>query len=147
MGRKVCFIGHRFLLPSNIQLFLKTAIESEIKQGCKNFIVGSHGDFDREALDTCLSLRNIYPDIKIEVAVTSFNQTYTNVETVMFEIENLHYKQRIMASNKQMIDSCDTLICYVKPNSWNSGAKMVMDYAIKQGLKIINLYDDNYATL
>lgn len=57
----------------------------------------------------------------------------------MFEIENLHYKQRIMASNKHMVDCCDTLICYVRPDSWHSGAKTVMNYAKKKGTKIINL--------
>ena len=58
----------------------------------------------------------------------------------MFEIEDLHYKQRITTSNKKMIDSCDTLICYVDPNAWKSGAKTTMNYAQKKGLKIINLY-------
>lgn len=39
-----------------------------------------------------------------------------------------------------MIDYSDTLICYVKPNSWRSGAKKIMDYAIKKGLKVINIF-------
>ena len=137
---RVTFIGHRILLPSNIQLLLKSAIESEIKDGCKNFIIGSHGDFDREALEACLYLKKFYPDIKVEVSITNLNKTFHNVETVMFEIENLHYKQQIIASNKKMIDYSDILICYVKPNSWNSGAKKIMDYAIKKGLKVINIF-------
>lgn len=39
-----------------------------------------------------------------------------------------------------MIDTCDTLICYVDSNSYRSGAKTAMRYAEKQGLNIINLY-------
>ena len=45
-----------------------------------------------------------------------------------------------------MIDECSTLICYVRPNSYRSGAKTIMNYAKRKGLKIINLYkeDDEY---
>ena len=59
---------------------------------------------------------------------------------VMYEIEELHYKQQIVASNKQMINACDTLICYVRPQAWRSGAQAIMNYAKKRGLKIVNLY-------
>ena len=149
MSKKVTFIGHRILLPIEIKQKLKTVIENEIKSGCRNFIIGSHGEFDKTVLDILLSLKNTYPEIQIEVVITNYNpKTQDEIiikenpkyETVMFEIEDLHPKQRITASNKQMIDSCDTLICYVQPNAWKSGAKTAMDYAQKKGLKIINLY-------
>ncbi len=148
MSNKVTFIGHRILLQSNIQQLLKSAIENEIQSGCKDFIVGSHGEFDKTVLDVLLSLKNIYPELKIEVVITNYNPKIQDeviikenpkYETVMFEIEDLHPKQRITASNKQMIDSCDSLICYVRPGSWRSGSKTVLKYAIKKGLKIINL--------
>ena len=146
---KTTFSGHRILLQDGIEQKLKIAIENEIKSGCKNFIVGSHGEFDKTVLDVLLSLKNTYPEIQIEVVITNYNpKTQDEIiikenpkyETVMFEIEDLHPKQRITASNKQMIDSCDTLICYVQPNAWKSGAKTAMNYAKKKGLKIINLY-------
>ena len=149
MSNKVTFIGHRILLQSNIQQLLKSAIENEIQSGCKNFIVGSHGEFDKTVLDILLSLKNTYPKTHIEVVITNYNpkiqdeiiiKNNPKYETVMFEIEYLHPKQRITASNKQMINSCDVLICYVRPNAWKSGAKTVMNYAQKKGLKIINLY-------
>ncbi len=58
----------------------------------------------------------------------------------MFDIEDAHFKQRITLSNRQMIDSCDTLICYVDERVQQSGAKAAMRYAKKKGLTIINLY-------
>ena len=149
MSNKVTFIGHRILLQSNIQQLLKSAIENEIQSGCKNFIVGSHGEFDKTVLEVLLSLKNTYSEIQIEVVITNYNPKIKDeiiikenpkYETVMFEIEDLHPKQRITASNKQMINSCDTLICYVQPNAWKSGAKTALNYAQKKGLKIINLY-------
>ncbi len=39
-----------------------------------------------------------------------------------------------------MIDTCDTLICYVDEKKSKSGAKTAMKYAQKIGLKIINLW-------
>ena len=149
MSNKVTFIGHQILLQSNIQQLLKSAIENEIQSGCKKFIVGSHGEFDKTVLDVLLTLKNTYQDIQIEVVITNYNpKTQDEIiikenpkyETVMFEIEGLHYKQRITTSNKQMIDGCDTLICYVRPNSWRSGSKTALNYATKKGLTIINLY-------
>ena len=139
MGRKTTFIGHRDFLPSDIDERLRSAVQKEIESGCRHFIVGSHGEFDGVALSVCRSLREIYPDIKIEVAITSFNQEYSDVETVMFEIETVYYKRRIIESNKQMVDACNTLICYVRPNSWRSGAKGILNYAISKNKKIINI--------
>lgn len=139
MTRKITFIGHRDFLPGDIEEQLRFAVQKEIDLGCRYFIVGSHGEFDKVALSVCKSLRNHFPEIKIEVAITSFNQDYYDVETVMFEIEEVHYKRRIIESNKQMVDACDTLICYVKPNSWRSGAKQILNYAKSKNKKIINI--------
>ncbi len=58
----------------------------------------------------------------------------------MFDIEDVHYKQRITLSNRLMINGCDTLICYVNTSEYRRGAKMALRYAEKQGLKIVNLY-------
>ena len=60
----------------------------------------------------------------------------------MYEIEDIHPKRQITESNKQMIDECDTLICYVDPKSYKSGAKTAMNYAKRKGKKIINTYDE-----
>ncbi|MBR1925661.1 MAG: hypothetical protein IJ837_02275 [Clostridia bacterium] len=41
-----------------------------------------------------------------------------------------------------MIDSCDTVICYVNKKNLYSGAKYAYQYSKKQGKEIINLYDE-----
>ena len=65
MSNKVTFIGHRILLPIEIKQKLKTVIENEIKSSCRNFIIGSHGEFDKTVLDVLLSFKTVYPEIKI----------------------------------------------------------------------------------
>lgn len=147
---KTAFIGHRNVFAKNIEEKLSDAILQEINSGCNVFTMGTHGEFDSLALYACRKLRNAYKDLKIEVVITSLNEIkkesefysapYSDVSTIMYDIEDAHYKQQITLSNRQMIDTCDTLICYVDTSSYRSGAKTALRYAEKRGLKIINLY-------
>lgn len=156
---KTAFAGH-----SNIPIYridikgrLKQAIINEIKAGCFNFTMGTYGEFDKLALECCRELRKEYQQIDIEVVITSFNQInpeiihdpvwgnekyipYQDVKTIMYEIEEVYYKNKIIASNRQMIDACDTLICYINTKRYRSGAKKTYYYAKRKGLKIINLF-------
>ena len=164
--QKVCFIGHRRIFDRSVREKLKTAIENEIKNGCKFFTMGTHGEFDEMALSVCRELRNVYKDIEIEVVITSYHKVenrlldtfkneyneiemihenyipYSDIKTTMYEIEDVHFKKQITESNHQMIDNCDTLICYVNKKHNPSGAKHAMNYAKRKGLKIINLYNE-----
>lgn len=154
---RVCFIDHRNIIFRDIKEKLKKTIVEEIKNGCETFMMGTHGDFDIMALEICRELKCNYPNIKIEVVLTSLNKTrkqilfndefgeyfyepYKDVQTVMYEIESVHFRKQIIVSNKKMIDECDTLICYVDKNCTHSGAKTAMYYAKRKGLKIINLF-------
>lgn len=147
---KTAFIGHRQIFAKNLDERLLTAIEAEIQNGCKAFTMGTHGQFDSLALGACRKLRNTYNEIEIEVVLTSLHTIeknnewdivpYSDVKTIMYEIEDAHFKQQITLSNRQMIDTCDTLICYVDERAYRSGAKTAMRYAKRKGLKIINLW-------
>ena len=148
--RKTAFIGHRQVFGKGAHERIMCEVEKQINLGCKSFTMGTHGEFDKLALSACRSLRKKYPDIEIEVVITSLNTIkkdsefntapYADVKTVMFDIEEAHYKQRITLSNRKMIDGCDTLICYVDESTYRSGAKTAMRYATKKGLTIVNLY-------
>ncbi len=147
---KTAFIGHRQVFAKNIDKKLMDSIRTEIANGCKEFTMGTHGEFDSLSLNACRRLRNTYPDLQIEVVITSLHTIkkgsefdtvpYSDVKTIMYEIENAHYKQQITLSNRQMLDTCDTLICYVDTSAYRSGAKTALRYAEKKGLKIVNLY-------
>ncbi len=147
MGKTV-FIGHRQVFQNGVYEELLAEIERQIERGCKEFAMGTHGEFDRLALSACRFLRKQYPDICIEVVLTSLNvikkanweAPYCDVKTVIFEIEEVFYKRRITESNRRMIDEGDTLICYVNEKYARSGAKSALRYAEKKGLEIINLY-------
>jgi len=141
--RKTAFIGHSQISAKTLTERLIKAITNEIQNGCLSFTMGTHGDFDRLTLNTCRKLRDSYPYLDIEVVITSPNGAKTissDVKTVMFDIEETHFKRQITLSNRKMIDSCDTLICYVDTKRNRSGAKTALNYAKRKGLRIINLY-------
>lgn len=147
---KTAFIGHRKIFDKRIEEKILKAIKTEIDNGCREFTMGTHGRFDTLALCACRILQRTYTDLKIEVVITSLNTIkkenefddapYSDVDTVMYDIEEEHFKRKISASNRQMIDQCDTLICYVDTKTYYSGAKKALAYAKRRGLKIINLY-------
>ena len=153
-----CFIGHRHIYHHNLKERLYAAVECKIKEGCKFFTMGTQGEFDNEALSVCRELRRKYNEIIIEVVITSFAQIkpivdhdeiygdvifkpYEDVKTIMYEIEETHYKRKIIESNRQMINNCGNLICYVDEKyKSRSGALAAYKYAKKKGLYIVNLY-------
>ena len=146
------FIGHRNIIPANIENELRKTVEQLISVGYNKFIMGAHGEFDKMALAVCRSVREEHPEIEIEVVLTNLEgrlkkdeygyDPYHDVKTVIFDIEEVYYKQRIMASNRRMVDLCDTLICYVDTDLYyfQSCSKRVYNYAKRKGVNIINLY-------
>lgn len=156
---KICFIGHRKIGFGLIKERLTKAIENEIKNGGNFFTMGTHGEFDEMALDCLRDIRKKHPNIIIEVVLTSLHKAqkkllddyqfgkdyylqYMDVQTTTYEIEDEYFKRQIIVSNKKMIDECDVLICYVNIKTNPSGAKLVMNYAKRKGLRIINLYKE-----
>lgn len=153
---KTAFIGHRLVFDKDVYDKLLKVTEQCIVSGCTNFTVGTHGEFDEIALKVLRSLRDKY-NLTIEVVLTSLHQLkpfvsedkvwvketyfkYEDVNTIIYDIEEKHYKQRIISSNRQMLDSCDAVICYVDNMRERSGANKALAYAKKKGLKITNIY-------
>ena len=144
------FIWHRKVFAKGITERTIAAIQAEIENYCTAFAMGMHGEFNSLALTACRNLRRTHNELEIELVITSLNAIkrdseltaapYSDVKTVMFDIEDAHFKQRITLCNRRMIDNCDALICYVDERVYRSGAKTTMRYAKKKGLKIVNLY-------
>ena len=152
MRRTISFFGHRSLWEKDLRKRLKAVVESKV---CDELhcLIGTHGDFDELALSVCRELRRTYPHIKISVVFTSLSifqnvkgetysmaDDYEDVETTTYEIEEEYLKKRIIVSNKKMIDESDLVICYVNMNKCNSGARIAVNYAMKQGKEVINIF-------
>ena len=154
--KTVAFFGHRKIFDTDL---IKNQISEKImgltEQGFSHFLVGSHGDFDRLCLSACLEYKKrINNNIKISVVLTNLpflnNKSIINdkikfyenndCETLFYDIEHVYFKNRIIFSNKKMIDDCDLVVCYVDMKVSKSGSRTAINYAIKQKKKIINLF-------
>lgn len=124
---------------------LRNTVEELILNGVNIFFIGSYGEFDIMCLNICVALKEVYSNINIfkvysNISALIRDRTYMNYENISFDIEHLHYKQRIVKSNQIMIDKSDVVVCYVDEQIRNSGAKLSFNYAKKKNKKIINLY-------
>ena len=157
--KTIAFFGHKHILDNRvIKEKLMNTLKEVTPQGFSRFLIGSHGDFDKLVLSTCLNYRKTIDNhIKINVVLTSLSflnkdeygfskvdiYNNKNCETIFYDIEETHFKNRITVSNKKMVDESDLIICYVDMNIYKSGAKTTILYAIKQNKKIINLFNES----
>ena len=56
--------------------------------------------------------------------------------SILPEIEELHYKQKITKRNEWIIDHCNILVCHIE-ETYKSGAYRTLKYAQKQNKPII----------
>ena len=160
MNKKIAVIGHRIFIPSYIHEKFEIEAMKQVKNCNFSFYVGTHGEFDSMAYRILKNLKDSCEKLEINIVATSLSKInpiirydkivgkeifyrYEDVNFVMYEIENIFYKRKIIESNKRMIEECDILICYVNPKRTSSGSKQILNYAKKLGKEIINLYDEN----
>lgn len=148
----IAIFGHRRVCsPSLVSERLYWRLEEKIIQGYNKILIGCHGDFDKIALDVCCELKKCY-NIEINVVLTSLTMLsrkrgfatadiYDKYKTIMYDIENVHYKNKIIVSNRHMVDDSDLVICYVNYDSGWTGARQAVDYAKKKGKEIVNIFD------
>ncbi len=137
--KTIAFFGHRQILnTTTVRNKLINTLETVVPLGFSRLLIVCHGDFDRLCLTESTKYKNaVNKSIEINVIMTSlsylnkkqyFSSTVDlynemNCNTLFYDIENVHFKNRITYSNKKMIDSCDLIVCYVDLNLDNSGAK------------------------
>lgn len=145
-----CFIGHGdwFRVSGKSIDNLREILEMLINQNVKRFLVGTHGEFDRVALAMCRELRKKYNDIEIIVVKTNLAflnnkdlaDNYRDIKTLVYDIENVYFKECINYSNKKMIDDSDIVVACVDNDLYKSNSKKFLSYAIKKKKKIFNVF-------
>ncbi len=149
--KRMAFFGHRIVAESEqVKRLVYQILKEKTQQGYREILVGSHGEFDKIVLLECLKYkREIDESLKITLVLTTLstigkrkdkNSQNDLFETLIYEIEQEYFKNRINFSNRKMIDDCELIVCYVDMNRGVSGAKKAVKYAIKKGKEIINLY-------
>ena len=153
MKLTIAFFGHRNIYCQDLADRLKSQLMSVADENEICCLIGTHGDFDMLALEVCRKIRQSHPHITITVVFTSLNvlikgryndcsiaDLYNDVDTMIYDIEEEYFKKQIIVSNRKMVDESDSIICYVDMKRHSSGAKKAVEYAMKEGKKVVNLF-------
>lgn len=140
-----CFFGHRDA-SDDIKENLRKEIRSLIvNQNAQMFYIGNHGHFDYIVLKVLREMKNEFPNINYGVVLAYMPERpkdeysyYTTEESILPEgLEKVPKKFAILWRNDWMLKKSDTVICYVY--HYGGGSGIMIEKALKQGKKIINL--------
>lgn len=151
----VSFFGHRYVeRRSEIENRLDTLLHDLITQReYVDFLIGRDGDFDLLASSAIKrAIRNyaygnthftlVLPYMKAEYRDNekSYLEYYDEVE-ICSESAEAHPKSAIQVRNRNIVDRSDLVVCCIQHK--NGGAYKTLQYAKKQGKKIVNLANEN----
>lgn len=151
----VSFFGHRYVeRRSEIENRLDTLLHDLIMQReYVDFLIGRDGDFDLLASSAIKrAIRNyaygnthftfVLPYMKAEYRDNekSYLEYYDEVE-ICSESAEAHPKSAIQVRNRNIVDRSDLVVCCIQHK--NGGAYKTLQYAKKQGKKIVNLANEN----
>lgn len=149
----VSFFGHRYIdNASEVEQHLDCLLHDLIVQKeYVEFLVGRDGDFDTIASAAIKRAIHSYgygnahfilmlPYMKAEYRDNEkeFLDYYDEVE-VCTESSKAHPKSAIQVRNRCMVDRSDLVVCCIQHKS--GGAYKTVQYAVKQGKQVRNLYD------
>lgn len=151
--RIACFTGHRKIPPEELPVVskrLRDVLVDCINQGYLYFGAGGALGFDTFAAQTVLELKKEYPNIKLILVLPCLEQTNGWSVKDIQEYERLkneadkvvyvldHYFRGCMQKrNRHLVDNSGLCICYM--TECKGGTAYTVDYALKKGLKVVNL--------
>lgn len=140
----VTFAGHRNPWHCiGIENKLPTLLEELINKGYTIFYNGGMGEFDKKCEYALARLKKKYEHIKIYKIINTYSQKKEKMQlpnyyegSILPDIEELFFKQKIIKKNEWMVESCDLLICHIEED-YKSGAYRTVKYARKINKPII----------
>ena len=163
-----CFFGHRkIIVTEELTNNLEIAIENLIKnENVDTFLFGSKSEFDRLCLAVTTKLKKKYSHIKRIYVRAEFPYVDENYKAyILKRYEDTYYPEKIHGSgraayverNYEMVNnSCFCVVYYdenymppkrknsrkdLADNQPGSGTKRAYEYALKKGVKIINMFE------
>lgn len=152
-GFTCCFTGHRKIPKEKypqIEERLKAEIEKLIKKGVVYFGAGGALGFDTLCATTVLKLRTFYPQIRLVLVLPCKEQSkgwnsediekyeWIKLQADKVTILSPHYYNGCMHQrNRHLVDNSSYCICYLTNSV--GGTAYTVEYAKRQGLKIINI--------
>ncbi len=122
---------------------LPQVLDELIQKGYTIFYDGGYGAFDKKCANAVFELKHKYPQIKIYKILTYYHHDKEKYDisptydgSILPELEELHYKQKIAKRNEWIVDQCDVLVCHIE-ETYKSGAYKTVKYAPKINKPII----------
>ena len=154
----VCFTGHRDLTDSEIHIIsrrltilLKRLI---LNHGLKNCFAGGAIGFDTVAAQTVLSLKDNYPEIRLNLILpcqgqeNSWNALQKQEYKIIKERANtvrvlapFFYNGCMQARNRELLRNADLCIAYLRKETRSGGSLNTVLQAAKLGIPVINIAD------
>lgn len=154
-NKTVCFTGHRKIKEKdkdNIEDNLKTTVAELITKGYMYFGVGGALGFDTLAALTVLSLKKVYPNIKLILVLPCKSQTngWQDKDKQIYEWIKIKADKVVYTSeeysrgcmhkrNRHLVDNSSICVCYLTENK--GGTFYTVEYAKSKNLKVINIAD------
>lgn len=144
------FAGHREIYDCNIQKRVEAALDGILANDrAFVFYSGDMGEFDQMCASVVRNAKRRHPELDMRlIAVLPYMRNDINTNRAYYEscfddiivpieLADVHYKAAILRRNQWMIDHADYLIaCVIRDFG---GAYAAMQYAAKQGKRILNL--------
>ena len=148
-----CFTSHRELPPeeqAEIASRLERVVVSLYQKGIRAYEVGSALGFDTLAVRAVLRLRENYTNMKLILVLSCLTQTrgwkpedIAEYERIKAQADKVVYTSQqytrgcMHKRNRYLVDHSSVCICYLTKES--RGTAYTVNYAKKQGLKVINI--------
>jgi len=137
----ITFCGHSKLIEQNtIRAHLTRELRTLLEHGNHKFYLGGYGDFDLLAAKVLYELKQEYPETE-SILILSYLDRKVDASlydsTIYPPLENVPKRYAISQRNKWMVEQADMVIACVD-HDWG-GASKTLEYAVKKGLRIINL--------
>ena len=137
----ITFCGHSKLYNSDIiKERLIRELRSILVQGTHKFYLGGYGDFDLLAANVLHELKPEYPEVE-SILILPYPDRPVDADlydsAIYPPLENVPKRYAISRRNKWMVEQADMVIACVD-HDWG-GASKTLEYAVKKGLRIINL--------
>ena len=151
MDNKVCFLFGHAATPYEAIARIKAAAERHYQEhGIRTFIVGNRGSFDGYAATAIISLKQWYSDISLLLLLAYHPGERAVYLTDGFDnayyppLEGVPRQYAIVRANRYMVDTADSIICYVKHIG---NTRNLLEYAKrrqqKEGIIIENVAEDS----
>lgn len=137
----ITFCGHSKLIEQDtIRAHLTHELRTLLEQGNHKFYLGGYGDFDLLAAKVLHELKSEYPELESILILPYLDRPVDASlydSTIYPPLETVPKRYAISRRNKWMVEQADMMIACVD-HDWG-GASKTLEYAVKKGLRIINL--------